>query len=80
MSKKKLLIVEDDPGLQSQLRWAFEDYEVEIVGDKESALNYMRSDQPRVVTLDLGLPPDPANATEGLSALEEILILAPHRR
>ncbi len=80
MSKKKLLIVEDDPGLQSQLRWAFEDYEVEIVGDKESALNYMRSGEPPVVTLDLGLPPDPANATEGLSALEEILKLAPHTK
>ncbi len=77
---KKLLIVEDDPGLQSQLRWAFEDYTVSVAGDRETALGLVRSDEPPVVTLDLGLPPDPANATEGLLALEQILALAPHTK
>lgn len=76
-SKPPLLVIEDDPGLQSQLKWCFEDYEVIIAGDRESAMNHLRRYEPAVVTLDLGLPPDPANASEGLAALEEILSLAP---
>jgi two-component system NtrC family response regulator len=77
MDKRKLLIVEDDPGLQKQLKWSFADYELEVVGDRESALEAVRRLEPPVVTLDLGLPPDPANASEGLAALGEILRIAP---
>ena len=76
MSREKpkyLLIVEDDPGLQSQLRWCFEGYEVLIAGDRESAIAHLRRYEPPVVTLDLGLPPDPSNASEGLALLEEVL-------
>ncbi|MEM7255087.1 MAG: sigma 54-interacting transcriptional regulator, partial [Pseudomonadota bacterium] len=76
-AKRPLLIVEDDAGLQSQLRWSFEGYDVLISGDRENAISQIRRHEPPVVTLDLGLPPDPANATEGLAALEEILTLAP---
>jgi len=54
---RKLLVVEDDPGLQNQLRWAFDGYEVMTVGDRRSALEQIRTYQPPVVTLDLGLPP-----------------------
>ena len=75
--KKPLLVVEDDPGLQSQLKWCFEDYEVLVAGDREAALGHLRRHEPRVVTLDLGLPPDPANASEGLALMEDILSLAP---
>jgi len=75
--KTPLLVVEDDPGLQSQLKWCFEDYEVLIAGDRDAALGHLRRHEPRVVTLDLGLPPDPANASEGLALMEEILTLAP---
>jgi len=74
---KRLLIVEDDPGLQSQMRWCFEDTEVFIADDKESALSQLRRVEPQVVTLDLGLPPDPGGATEGFAILQEILTLAP---
>ena len=77
MNKRKLLIVEDDPGLQKQLKWSFEDYELEVAGDRESALEAVRRLEPPVVTLDLGLPPDPANASEGLLTLNEILRAAP---
>lgn len=77
VSKKALLVVEDDPGLQSQLKWCFEDYEVLMAGDRESALRHLRRHEPKVVTLDLGLPPDPANATVGFALMEEILTLAP---
>lgn len=75
--KPKLLIVEDDKGLQNQLRWCFGEYEVLIAQDRSSAIALLRRHEPAVVTLDLGLPPDPANASEGLKALEEILALAP---
>ncbi len=75
--QKKILVVEDDPGLQSQMRWCFESYEVLIAGDRPEAINLLRRHEPAVVLLDLGLPPDPENASEGLAALEEILALAP---
>ncbi len=74
---RKLLIVEDDEGLQKQLRWSFEKYQVVVADDRESALAQLRRYEPAVVTLDLGLPPDPANATEGLATLAEILAIAP---
>jgi two-component system NtrC family response regulator len=77
---KKLLVVEDDPGLQSQLRWCFEGYEVLVAGDRESAIAQLRRHEPPVVTLDLGLPPDPANASEGLATLAEMLRLFPHTK
>lgn len=75
--QKKILVVEDDPGLQSQMRWCFEDYEVIIAGDRGEAISALRRHEPAVVLLDLGLPPDAENASEGLAALEEILALAP---
>lgn len=75
--KKKLLIIEDDPGLQKQLRWSFDSYEVLVAGDRESALAHVRRHEPAVVTMDLGLPPDPDGASEGLATLQQILMLAP---
>lgn len=75
--KPRLLIVEDDQGLQRQLRWAYEDYEVIVAGDRQSAIDALRLAEPRVVTLDLGLPPDPDGTSEGFATLEAILSLAP---
>lgn len=69
--------MEDDPGLQSQLRWSFEDYEVGLATDRESAIAQLRRMEPSVVTLDLGLPPDPGGVSEGFATLEEILRLTP---
>ncbi len=76
-TKPKLLIVEDDEGLQRQLRWAYEDYDVIIAGDRATAIDLLRSDEPEVITLDLGLPPNPDGTTEGFATLEEILRLKP---
>ena len=75
--KKKLLVIEDDLGLQKQLRWNFDAYEVLLAGDRESALAQVRRHEPAVITMDLGLPPDPDGATEGLAILQQILALAP---
>ncbi|AIT81753.1 MULTISPECIES: PEP-CTERM-box response regulator transcription factor [Novosphingobium] len=73
----KLLIVEDDAGLQAQLKWAYEDFDVLIAGDRQSALALLRSEMPDVVTLDLGLPPDPDGVSEGFAVLDEIMALKP---
>ena len=80
MAKKKLLVIEDDPGLQKQLRWNFEHYEVLLASDRDSALAQLRRHQPAVVTMDLGLPPDANGAVEGLATLEEILAQAPETK
>ena len=75
--RPKLLIVEDDPGLQTQLKWAYEDYEVLVAGDHDSAIDLLRAEEPSVVTLDLGLPPDPEGTREGFRILQAILELKP---
>lgn len=77
---KPLLVVEDNPGLQKQLKWAFEGYQVYLAGDRVSAIELLKQHKAPVVTLDLGLPPDPANASEGLATLDEILANAPHTK
>ena len=74
---KKILIIEDDPGLQSQLRWCFNDFEVFLADDEESAINIIKSESPSVVTLDLGLPPDPGGVSIGFLILEKILAINP---
>jgi len=72
-----LLIVEDDEGLQRQLKWAYEGYRVVAATDRAQAIDLMRLHEPAVVTLDLGLPPDPDGTTEGFATLTEILALKP---
>ena len=74
---KTVLVVEDDIGIQKQLKWSLSDYEIVFADDKANALTQLRRYEPAVVTLDLGLPPDPANASEGLACLAEILAIQP---
>jgi two-component system NtrC family response regulator len=74
---KVLLVVEDDQGLQRQLKWAYEGYEVVCAADRQSAIEALRAHEPAVVTLDLGLPPDPDGTHEGFATLAEILRLKP---
>ena len=76
-SKPKLLIVEDDAGLQAQLKWAYEEFEVIQATDREAALAALRAEAPAVVTLDLGLPPDPDGTSEGFAVLDAIMALKP---
>jgi two-component system NtrC family response regulator len=75
-----LLIVEDDPGLQKQLKWSLDQYEIILASNRVEAIAALRRFMPPVVTLDLGLPPDPTNASEGLATLKEILELSPHTK
>lgn len=74
---RQLLVVEDDPALQKQIRWSFDQYEVLLAGDRESALSQIRRHTPAVVTMDLGLPPDADSVSEGFKLLEQILAIAP---
>lgn len=76
-NEKYLLVVEDDEGLQRQLKWTFSDHNVVMAANRSEAVAAIRRYQPPVITLDLGLPPDPANVSEGFSALQEILSLSP---
>ena len=77
---RKLLIVEDDPGLLSQLKWCFEGYDLLTAEDRVSAINELRRHEPMVVLQDLGLPPQPEGVEEGFKTLQETLTLAPHTK
>ena len=72
-----LLVIEDDEGLQRQLKWAYDGYRVVIAGNRADAIEAMRFHAPAVVTLDLGLPPDPDGTAEGFATLTEILQAQP---
>lgn len=74
MQKQKLLIIDDDEDLRKQMKWALTaDYEICLAEDRPSAIALINKEQPAVVTLDLGLPPNPAGVEEGFAVLEHIL-------
>ena len=75
-----LLVIEDDAGIQSQLKWSFDDRNVVIAGDRAEAVSLLRRHEPKVVTLDMGLPPDPGGTSEGLATLQEVLELLPNTK
>jgi len=77
---RRLLIVEDDPGLLSQLKWCFEGYDVYTAENRQDAIAELRRHEPTVVLQDLGLPPNPEGVEEGLATLAETLKLAPHTK
>jgi two-component system NtrC family response regulator len=78
--RKPLLVIEDDPALQKQMKWAFDQYEVLVADDRESAIIQLRRHEPAVVTMDLGLPPTPDDTTTGFALLQEILTLLPQTK
>ncbi len=75
--RPRLLIVEDDPGLQKQLKWCFDGYEVVTAENRVAAIAAVRRFEPAVILQDLGLPPDPEGVTEGFETLAEVLRIAP---
>lgn len=76
----RLLIVEDDIGLQKQLKWCFADYEVAFAANRNDAIAQLRRFEPAVVLQDLGLPPDAEGVSEGLATLQEILTMTPYTK
>jgi two-component system NtrC family response regulator len=79
-TKPKLLIVEDDAGLQRQLKWCFDDHEVFMAATRSEAMAQLRRFEPPVVLQDLGLPPDAEGVSEGMATLKEILSVAPQTK
>jgi two-component system, NtrC family, response regulator len=75
---RKLLVIEDDPGLQKQMKWSFEAFNIVLAGNRQEAIEQLKKHKPSVITLDLGLPPDADGSTEGLATLEQILSIAPN--
>ena len=78
--KTKLLVVEDDPGLQRQLKWALDDFEVECAASRDEALAVARRFEPPIVLQDLGLPPDPDGVEEGFATITDLLRIAPQTK
>ena len=76
-SKQSVLLVEDDVGLQKQMQWSLSDYHVLVANDATAALTVFRRETPRVIIVDLGLPPLPDEATEGLKLIEALITLDP---
>ena len=79
MSSKRtrLLVVEDDPGLQRQLKWALDAFDVDCAATRAEALSALRRGEPAIVLQDLGLPPDPNGVEEGFATITELLRVAP---
>ncbi|MDY0071403.1 MAG: PEP-CTERM-box response regulator transcription factor [Thauera sp.] len=75
--RRTMMIVEDDPTLQKQMKWAFDQFDTVLASDRESGLAQLRRHEPAVVTMDLGLPPAPDDVSEGFQLLREMLALAP---
>ena len=74
---RPLLIVDDDTGLLRQLRWAFSEHKVHAASNRQEAVALIRAQRVPVAILDLGLPPDPDGASEGLATLSEIREVSP---
>src|SRR5690606_15190907 len=75
-----MLIVEDDLGLQKQLKWCFDNCEILLASTRSEAIAMLRRFEPPVVLQDLGLPPDPEGVEEGMQTLREVLSLAPQTK
>jgi two-component system NtrC family response regulator len=76
--KPKLLIVEDEEPIRTQLKYALrDDFTLLFAEDQVAALSTLAGEQPAVVSLDLGLPPHPESAECGLETLDQIMRTAP---
>jgi len=80
MTNPKILIVDDDYGIQTQIKWGLEGYDVITADSRMRAIEQFKLHQPPLVTLDLGLPPDEEGTTEGFAILKEILEQAPQTK
>ena len=76
---EKLLIIDDSQEIRKQLKWGLgKDYKILLAESVDVALKLFNEHQPKVVALDLGLPPDIDGATEGLRFLQALLEQQPN--
>src|SRR5215469_11555415 len=72
--KPKLLIIDDDEEIRTQMKWALaQDYEVLLGEERSGAVEIFNQHRPMVTLLDLGLPPHPGTPEEGLATLADVL-------
>ncbi len=76
-TSENLLVVEDDEGLRRQYKWVFPEFRLNLAGSREEAIAVIRRQPISVAIVDLGLPPKPDEATEGLATLGAIRELSP---
>lgn len=70
---EKLLIVDDSEEIKKQLKWGLGmEYTILPAGDRKEATLLFKKHTPKVVILDLGLPPDENGTEEGFKCLEEM--------
>ncbi|MDH5570727.1 MAG: response regulator [Gammaproteobacteria bacterium] len=79
-TSKRLLIIDDDAGIRSQLKWGFDDFDVYTADNRANAISQFKQYHPSVVTLDLGLPPDEEGESEGFAILYQLISLAPETK
>ena len=78
---EKLIVIEDNEDIVAQLKWGLlKDYRILTANDRKTAMSLIRKEKPGVLTLDLGLPPDPDGTEEGFACLQDILKEAPHAK
>ncbi|VAW71911.1 hypothetical protein MNBD_GAMMA10-828 [hydrothermal vent metagenome] len=80
MHKPKLLVIDDDPGIRTQLKWGLDAYDVIMAESRPDAIEQINMYHPPLVTLDLGLPPDALGTDEGFATLKEIMHKSPKTR
>ncbi len=74
MDRQKILIIEDDEAIRSQMEWALKaEFSIFPAGEPEAAMRIMGEEQPSIITLDLGLPPCENDVSEGFKLLGWIL-------
>jgi len=73
MGNPKLLIVDDDQGIRTQIKWGIEGFDIITANSRQKAIEQFEENLPPVVTLDLGLPPDAEGTSEGFAILDAIL-------
>ncbi len=72
--KPKLLIIDDDEDICTQMKWALgQEYDLVFAHDSAGAAEAYKGSRFPVVLLDLGLPPNPSNPSEGFRILSEFL-------
>ena len=74
MDKPKILIVDDDEGIRTQLKWALnKDYTTLLAEDADTALSIVEGEKPDVVLLDIALSPYEGGGNEGMMLLQKFL-------
>jgi two-component system NtrC family response regulator len=79
-SRATILVLDDDEGIRTQYRWLLSQHKVLTAGNRQQAVEAFERERPAIAIVDLGLPPDPDGASEGLATVEQLLKIAPETK